>query len=87
MRGRAVGLTAFVRAIPFDLARGRVRIPTDLLAQRQLNPAMVLGAQDQFGLKDAASGLLTLVQQAMAEVRRAGVPGHLRPAFYHASLR
>jgi phytoene synthase len=84
--GRAVGLTAFVRAIPYDLARGRVRIPIDLLAQRQLNPARVLGAQDQFGLKEAASGLLTLVLEAMAQVRRAEVPGAMRAAFYHASL-
>ncbi len=86
LAGLAVGLTAFVKTIPFDLARGRLRLPTDLLAQRQLSSARVLGSQDQAGVTNASHGLLELVRHAMGELRTLSIPVRQRHAFYHACL-
>jgi phytoene synthase len=84
--GLTLGLVGFVRGMAQDLARGRLRLPIDLLSQDQLNPARMIGGQDQQGLRAAAARLLDLARQSMNEARRIGIARQLAPAFYPASL-
>jgi phytoene synthase len=84
--GTAVGLVSMVRAIPLDLARGRLRLPTDLLAQSGISPAQALSGADLSGLQAAAAGLLAIAAEAIADMRLADIPAIARPAFYPAVL-
>jgi len=67
--GLAYGLTRIMCALPFDLARGRLFVPRDLLGRHGVDPEQLLGEGHAPGLAGALADLSARVRGALSRAR------------------
>jgi phytoene synthase len=84
--GRAVGLTRLLRGFAFDVSRGRLFVPLDVLAEHDVHTASVLGGEYSEGLRAALMELRRETEQSLERVRNERIAGQVLPAFLPAAL-
>ena len=81
--GVAYGIVSIIRRMPLDRARGRVMIPTDILAAAGLNPAGWVAGSDPAAMVRAVAILVEIGREHLekAEAAISATAKALRPAF------
>lgn len=86
LAGRTIGLTRLLRNFPFDVSKGRLFVPLDLLAAHEVHTASVLGGENSEGLHEALAEFREEARTAHRSLRAVGTPGQLLPAVLPAAL-
>lgn len=84
--GRAAGLARILRNIAFDVSKGRLFLPLDLLAAHDVHTASVLGGENSLGLRTALAELRERADTELSVLRQSNLPAQVLPAFLPAAL-
>jgi phytoene synthase len=84
--GRAVGLTRLLRSFAFDVSKGRLFVPLDVLAEHDVHTASVIGGENSEGLRAALMELRREAEQSLERARNERIAGQVLPAFLPAGL-
>ena len=84
--GKAFGVSRLLRNFAFDVSRGRLFVPLDLLAEHEVHTASVLGGENSAGLRMALTELREYAKRELAALRAANVSSEALPAFLPAAL-
>lgn len=84
--GRAAGITRILRNFAFDVSKGRLFVPLDLLAAHDVHTASVLGGENSAGLRAAFDELQGDAQMELTRLRAMSVPASVLPAFLPVAL-
>jgi phytoene synthase len=84
--GRAAGITRILRNFAFDVSKGRLFVPLDLLAAHEVHTASVLGGENSPGLRAVFDELRGDAQMELTRLRAMLVPAPVLPAFLPAAL-
>lgn len=82
----AYGLTRLLRRFSWDISRGRVFVPLDLLASHEVHTASVLSGENTQALRNALHELRGIVRAELESARNVGVPSVLLPALLQVAL-
>jgi phytoene synthase len=81
MAGRVFGLTRLLRNFAFDVAKGRLFVPLDLLAAHDVHAASILGGENSSGLRAVLTELRGRASEELAALRSWRLPEQVLPAF------
>ncbi|MGE3147985.1 MAG: phytoene/squalene synthase family protein [Pseudorhodoplanes sp.] len=86
--GTAQGLVAVLRGFSPEAARGRIRLPADILSQRGVNPDDILSGRDRPEIREALADLRGAARGHLdaAAVRRQEAPAAIRSMLSPALL-
>jgi phytoene synthase len=84
--GRSVGIARLLRNFAFDVAKGRLLVPLDLLAAHEVHTASVLGGENSEGLRAALTDLRFQAVQCLESARKGPITALVLPAFLPAAL-
>lgn len=84
--GRAIGLTRVLRSIAWDVSKGRLFIPLDLLAAHGVHTASALAGENSGGLRATLVELYSAVGRELSSLRATSLRASSLPAFLPAAL-
>lgn len=84
--GRATGFARMLRNIAFDVSKGRLFVPLDLLAAHEVHTVSVLGGENSDGLRTVLAELRARADTELSVLRQSSLPTQVLPAFLPTAL-
>jgi phytoene synthase len=84
--GRAQGITQILRSLAHDVSHGRLFVPLETLAAKEVHTASVMAGENSEGLREALGSLRELAAASLDEFRSLNIGERVLPAFLHLAL-
>jgi phytoene synthase len=84
--GRAQGVTQILRSLAHDVSHGRLFVPLETLAAKEVHTASVMAGENSEGLREALGILRELAAASLHQFRSLDIGERVLPAFLHLAL-
>jgi phytoene synthase len=84
--GRAQGVTQILRSLAHDVSHGRLFVPLETLAAKEVHTASVMAGENSEGLREALGILRELAAASLHQFRSLDIGERVLPAFLQLAL-